>query len=66
MYKLQVTKFVENENYEKEMEEYEKRTKYSYGQVEHPYNTREERHLEVTLTDNEYKAVKESVLKTFI
>lgn len=66
MYRLQVTKFVKNEGFEKEMEEYRERTKYGYGMdVQHPVDSREERRLEVELTDEEYNAVKESVLKCF-
>lgn len=68
MYRLQVTKFVKNEGFEKEMEEYRDRTKYGYGSgmdIEHPVDTREERRLEVELSDEEYEAVKKAVLSTF-
>lgn len=67
MYKLQVTKFVKNDNYEEEMKEYKMRTVYGNysGNIDHPYDTKEERHLEVLLTDEEYEAIKQAVIKTF-
>jgi hypothetical protein len=64
MYRLQVTKFVDNPNYDKEMDEYKSRS--TYQLVDHPMSRLEERNLDVTVTDEEYKAIKKAVLETFV
>ena len=64
MYRLQVTKFVDNHNYDEEMKEYEQVSRWN-SVVQHPIKQLEERNLDVMITDEEYQAVKKSILKQF-
>jgi len=69
MYRLQITKFEDNPNYKDEMEEYKDRDKFHYqdgrGDIQHPLAQLEGRKLDLDITDEEYQAIKEAVLKTF-
>ena len=66
MYRLQITQFEENENYKDELKEWKQNQSYGYGNRETTYPQRltEKRTLDVTITDEEYLAVKKEVLKT--
>jgi len=64
-YRLTITKFVPNPNYDKEMEEYENRNRYNRPNSEHPVSTLEEKLMYVTLDEKQYEAVKKAVLETF-
>ena len=65
MYNLQVTKFVDNPNYEKELEEYDKHSRYN-NCPDYPKQKLEERSLSVELTEDEFIKVKNAVLDNFI
>jgi hypothetical protein len=67
MYKLVIMKFVENEDYEKQMLKYEQQNQYrnSYDENNYPKPTKLDRVLEVDLEDDEYKAVREAVIKNW-
>jgi len=62
MYKITITKFVDNPKYDEEMVEYKEKTRYGYN-VQYPKATLEERVLESSFTDEEFKAVKKAVLE---
>lgn len=66
MYKLLITKTVENKNYEEQMIEYKEKSKYTNFMSERiPEREIIERTLEIELTDEEYKAIKKAALNTF-
>ena len=70
-YKLIVIKYEKNENYEEEMAKWKDNQGYfcrsQFDRVDgRPSLENSVRSLEVFLTDEEYNAVKEAVLKTFI
>lgn len=66
MYRLEIAKLVPNEDYEKEVEAFNRTGYNNLRQAEDFVNkTKEERHLTVTLTDEEYEAIKKAVLSTF-
>lgn len=61
MYKLTITKYVENPNYEEELEE----RKRSYQSLPYPEQIKEVRSLVVELTDEEFAKMKKEVLTVF-
>ena len=69
-YKLIVIKYEDNKNYEAEMAKWKEDTRFpNYGRMETvedmPRKEVAERSLEVFLTEEEYKKVKEGVIKVF-
>lgn len=61
MYKLTITKYVENPNYEEELEERKK----SYHSIPYPEQIKEVKALVVELTDEEFAKMKKEVLTVF-
>lgn len=67
-YKLTVIAYDNNENYEKELAEFKDRSRMGWGLNhldEGPQPTKIEKSLEVVLTEDEFKKVKESVIEGF-
>lgn len=66
-YRLVVTRFDANPNYQEQLAEWKSRTRYdNYGNVYgEPSPITEGRALEVTLTEAEFEAVKRGVLEQF-
>jgi hypothetical protein len=67
MYKLTITKVVDNPNYKAELKEWQDSAWRiaNFGSEGGPIPTIEENTLFVILTDEEYEVVKKEVLKTF-
>jgi hypothetical protein len=67
MYKLYITKSVENENYEEQKKEYLERNRYNtrYNDDVPFSKTIQVKSLEVELTDEEFKKLKSGVLSIF-
>ncbi len=61
MYKLTITKYVENTNYEEELEE----SKRGYRNTPYPEKNIEVKSLVVELTDEEFAKMKKEVLTVF-
>lgn len=69
-YKLTIIKYEKNENYEAEVAKFKEDRNYGYANRmepahEDPHREIAQRSLEVFLTEEEYKKVKEEVLKVF-
>ena len=71
-YKLTIIKYEENKNFEAELAKFKEKEKIRYpsrpweeGQNGEPEKEIAERSLEVFLTEEEYKKVKEEVIKVF-
>jgi len=62
-YKIIVTRYEENKDYEAELKQWENNR--GYNGTPRPEQMLEKRTLEVFLTEEEYNAVKKSVLETF-
>jgi len=63
MYKLEITKFVENPDYEEDMKEYKERMRGYHNMDSSRLQAMvEKRKLEVELTDSEYQEVKKLML----
>lgn len=64
MYRLQVTKFEDSPDYDKQVEELN-RTRYCYDKTESLYPPKqiEQGHLDVIITDEEYAVIKKEVIK---
>ena len=71
-YKLTIIKYEENKNFEAELAKFKEKERIRYpskpweeGQTEELRKETAERSLEVFLTEEEYKKVKEEVIKIF-
>jgi len=70
-YKITIIKYEKNENYEEEMAKWKESTTINYGYIgsapmkNEPQIEVAKRSLEVFLTEEEYNAIKKSVLETF-
>lgn len=64
MYKLLVTKFVENDDYKEQMKAFNS-PRYNYDReiLAPPVKMIEQSHLEVIITDEEYAIIKKEVIK---
>ena len=64
-YTLNITSHTPNPNYEDELTEYRDRSRYYNVSIAAPSPTKVERELVVTLTEDEFNAVRHGVLEQF-
>ena len=64
MIKLQITKFDINDNYQNEIEEYQNRNRYA-NDVERPEREIVKNILEVSVTEEQFTAIRKAVLENF-
>lgn len=66
MYTIVITEKVQNINFDAELQEYNSSTRFG-NQIQIPYPDKEilSKHLEVSLTDEQFLAVKRAVLESF-
>lgn len=65
MYRLTITKIEVNPNYEKEMENWERKMHYGNSPTDFPKFEFEQRSLFVILTEDEFRLLKPEILRVF-
>ena len=66
MIKMKIERFEKNENYEAEMKQYEQFNSFTAtSQIKRPYPERSIGVLEVEITEEQFQAIRKSVLEVF-